>query len=499
VPIKAKAFSGPTQHLTLSHPFFAYKSKLDAGVPIGIDVETKALVLFDPWWLKQCGLIHSTRGAFIADKSFGKSTALKILALRLSMLAAGYDDPRLWINDHKTEGDRMEYSRIASLTGAKEFRMASMGVNPFDSRLCPNLSNLIDMAMLLCSFAEDGTKMAPRTKLALRAAVFRMFKGNKLLWSPSVLLTIAASLNSNDVRAYVREGRDLLQREHEARMERLQALDLNEVEKAEALSQVENEFKSLLYRDMTLDFDGIAAESTNVFATLDDVFSGADAGIFGDSSSLYDMYTQHTVNRIWTGFTPRGERMMRAIDGKISIYGIENHQLDLVPHINLDDEAHKSMSNPENAAIMAYLSNIGRSVRTCHLSASPRLNDMRHGNIGSRHWEDGQTVVDGLGFLAVSRQPNNPAILAEIQERARLTNTWRDALTELPRYTFLFKLGQEVEPTVVKMFATPLELAEIQTDAASEAILRRPNLEDADDLRYYAKRNGVIFLGEEAV
>lgn len=494
MPIRGRAFRGPTQNMTLTQPFFTYDSPLNRGVPLGIDVDSKKLVMFDPWQLKQDKLIHSTQGCLIGDKSWGKSATLKILDLRLCMLAAGFSDMRDAMNDHKVEGDRMEYSRMSDLKGAVEFMMAKMGVNPFDHRLCPLLSNLISMATLLASFAAPGGIVHHNDRLSLRVAVFKMFCMRKELWSPGILLWAIRTMDDADVELYHEQAENMLRQEHRARMKRLKDAGLD----PEDLRAVQKEFSELVNRPVTVDGSRIIQNADNVFALLDDIFNGDDAGLFGDSSTLYDMYSQPTVNKIWSGMTPRGEAIMRSLDSMITIYAIENRNLALVPHINLDDEKFISMSNIVNARTTAYKSKIARSVYTCDLAACQRLGDLRHGEQGSQHWNYGQSVINDFGFLMMSRQPNDPVILAELQARARLNNRMRDRLTRMPRYCFMVKLSDEIPVTTVRIFATPNELQVIPSDAATDSVLHRPDLANAEDLEYYAAINGVTYLGEAA-
>lgn len=479
--IRARAFGGPTQHLTLTHPFYGTDSALRYGVPIGIDMMTRQLVYFDPWYLKSIGAIHSAQGLFIADKGIGKSATMKIFTVRLGTLSAGYQAMRMSVNDHKNEGEQMEYTPLIETIGAKVFTMASMRVNPLDYRLCPKLSNLIDMAIMLCSFSTAQLDIVAKT--ALRVAVYRMYRMDKELWSLSLLHAIVRSMMLEDVDAYFRDSSVVLREEQH---DRLKELDLQNL--SEQYSEIDE-------RSFSVDRNEIVHAATRVYHILDDLVSGEDAELFGTSRGLYEMYTQRANGKNWSGLTARGETIMRTLDAKIKSYAIENRDYRLIAHLELDDERHRSIDNLANARASAYFSKVARAVPTCNISATHRLGDLRKGGYGSEAYNLGDSIINDMGFVMIGRQRNSKTIIDELHEKYRLSTVQRDYLPALPPYCFMFKLGEEFEPTFVRIFATPMELSIIQTDSANESMLSRPDVMSPADLQRYADTNGVRYLG----
>lgn len=482
--IRARAFGGPTQHLALVHPFYGAKSVLGAGVPIGIDMMTRQLVYFDPWYLKSIGAIHSAQGLFIADKGIGKSATMKILTVRLGMLSAGYQAMRMSVNDHKNEGEQMEYTPLIETIGAKVFTMANMRVNPLDHHLCPKLSNLIDMASMLCGFSSGQLDVIAKT--ALRVAVYRMYRMPKELWSLSLLHAIVRSMTLDDVDAYFRESSRILSEEQHERLKQLR------------LDALSNQYAEVESREFSIDQQDVIHAAARVYHMLDDLVSGEDANLFGTSNGLYEMYTQRANGKNWSGLTARGETIMRTLDAKIKSYAIENRDYRLIAHLELDDERHRSIGNLANARASAYFSKVARAVPTCNISATHRLSDLRKGGFGSEAYNLGDSIINDMGFVMIGRQRNSKAIIDELHEKYRLTAVQRDYLPALPPYCFMFKLGEEFEPTFVRIFATPKELSIIQTDSANESMLSRPDVMSPDDLQQYAAANGVRFLGMAA-
>lgn len=481
--IRARAFGGPTQHLTLTHPFFGAQSVLRYGVPIGIDMMTRQLVYFDPWYLKSIGAIHSAQGLFIADKGIGKSATMKIMTVRLGMLSAGYTAMRMSVNDHKNEGEQMEYTPLINTIGAKVFTMADMRVNPLDYRLCPKLSNLIDMASMLCSFSALQLDVIAKT--ALRVAVFRMFSVNKELWSLSLLHAIVRTMTIGDVEDYIWSSSEILRDEQQKRLRELN------------LESLGTQYAEIDSRGFSANKQDIVDAAARVYHVLDDLLSGEDAELFGTSHGLFEMYTQRANGKNWSGLTARGETIMRTLDAKIKSYAIENRDYRLIAHLELDDERHRSISNLANARASAYFSKVARAVPTCNISATHRLSDLRRGGFGSEAYSLGDSIINDMGFVMIGRQRNSKTIIDELHEKYRLSTVQRDFLPQLPPYCFMFKMGEEFEPTFVRIFATQKELSIIQTDSANASMLRRPDVMSPLDLQRYADTNGVRYLGEE--
>ncbi len=498
--IKVRAFSGPTQHLTLRHPFATQSTVFRYGVPIGIDVFSRELVFFDPAWLKDQGLIDSMMFGFFGIKGFGKSSTLKIIALRYAMMTAGYEELRIAVNDHKVlkqerkDGSMehgMEYDSLAQLMGCVPFVMSSMRVNPFDPRICKTYSQLLAMATMLAGFSTTD-ELNARTRRALRVAVLRMFLMGDELWSPAMLLDIIRTLRVEDVTAYHTHHRSLLTSEHDRRRSQLSRL-LSDVE----LRKLDERFKEQIDRDVTISNELTLAAKEHLFDLLDDVFSGPDADLFGNSHGMFDMYAQRASVRQWTGFASggNGETIMRTLDAQLRTFAIENGQMELLAHLELDDERHKSISNIVNARASAYFSKISRSLPITNLSATQRPSDLRKGAVGSEHYNLGESIIDDFGGTLFARQRGTKAALDEIQERYMFTNMQRAMLPRLPKYTMFFKPNEEFPATLMRVFATPAELKYLKTDQSNEQLLLRPGIGNLEAIERYAKTNGVKLVG----
>lgn len=493
--ISASVFSGPTNVMAMGHPFIGPGSTNVPGVLVGIDARTRELVSMDPWLLKNAGVIHSAFGVVLAPKGYGKSATLKILAIRLMMLSAGYQTMHVAINDYKPEGRASEYELFTQACRSRVFKIAQSSVNPFESRLFMSADNrvyelgLLGVAEMICEFVKEG-RLVGNEGVALRIALYTMLKHPETLWGLHTLFKLLRSITRDQIRGYYDNLDSKLLGQLLLRNQRI-------TDPAQKL-QVELQIRELAgARDNPLPED-VQQAGGYVSTLLARVLYGSYGHMWGDTQSLYEMYTQRAVTKDWRDVDKEPETLWRTIDTRIKVAAIENNRLDLLPHIEIDDEKHKSMDNPVYARSHSFFSEIARSTHTCSLSATHRLSSIRKGGVGSELYALGDTIINNLGWVMLGRQDNVPSILDELQARYRLSNTDTRLLTSLPKYTFGMKLGEEEPLRFVRVFATPKEMEILRTDGATDRMIDRPNVLHPAQIQRFADENGIVYLGQSA-
>lgn len=490
--INASVFSGPTDILALGHPFASVAYNETPGVPIGIDARSHALVYFDPWLLKNAGLIHSPFGMFTGPKGFGKSTAMKCIFLRLMTLAAGFDAMQSAINDYKPEGLLSEYDPVSKVSQSEVFKMSDMRVNPFEPSLYRSVNNttyelgILGTSEAICSFANNAD-LRGDDNTAHRIGIYAMLQYDEMFWSLPTLFKCLRSISDRQIDAYYDSLDSKLQSQLVAR--------LDSVKTQEVRTSVESEIKQIVQASDNRDYKSIKAAANNVAAMLGKVLTGSYANMFGDDHSLYRMLTQPVVTKDWRGIEPEAEKLMRILDTRIKISAIENNRTDLLPHVEVDDEKHKSMDNIVYARSHSYFSEIARGTHTCNLSATHRFDSIRRGGVGSELYGLGETIINNLGFVFIGRQNDDPKILDELQTRYNLSNADTRQLTELPPYTFGLKVGETERIRFVRIFVTPNELEVVKTNAATDRMIKRPDVYNTAQLKMFAEANGIDFVG----
>jgi hypothetical protein len=493
--IKAAVFTGPTNLVAMGHPFVRPGHTDTPGVPLAIDIHTRELICMDPWLLKNAGVISSAFGLILGPKGHGKSSTMKIIDLRLMMIAAGYQMMRVAINDYKPEGKASEYQKLTEACRSIAFAIAHSSINPFEAQLFMSAANnvyelgILGIAKMFCEFAKES-RLTGDEGTALRVALHAMLKYDPANWTPHTLYKLLRSITDDQIMAYNLDLDKKLQGQLEARLERV-------TDKNQKLL-VTTEIRDIVGAQDNGSNASVRRAGIYVSTLLARVLFDSYGSMFGGAQSYYKMITQRAVTKDWRGVEPEAETLMRLFDTHVKISAIENNRLDLIPHIELDDEKHKSMGNLQYARSHSYESEIARGIHTCNLSATHRLGSIRQGAVGSELYNLGNTIISNLGFVIIGQQNDQPEILDEIQSRYSLSNSDTRQLTTLPDYVFGFKVGEQEPLRYGRVFATPKELEILGSNAATDRMIDRPDILNPEEIERFARENGVTYLGEVA-
>lgn len=488
--INASVLSGPTNLLAMGHPFVRPSYAQVPGFPFAIDVHSREIVMFDPWLLQNAGVIHSAFGLVIGPKKHGKSSTLKILSLRCMMASAGYDRVRVWINDYKPEGKSSEYDRYTKLCRSIVYQLSEGRVNFFERKLFMTDDNelfetgILSIAEMFCEFVFGKPLIGDRAT-ALRVAVAAMLRSDESLWTIQSLRKHLLGITADDILLYHLDLDGKLRTQLEERIAKVSK---------EYRPNVEAELNALINRTDNYSIGEIQRAGDFVSTLITQIMTGSYANMFGNNS-LYDILTQRAVTFDWRGLTPNAETLGRSLLTRVKTNAIEQNRLDLVPHIELDDEKHKSMDNLTYAKSHAFFSEIARGLHTCNLSATHRLDSIRKGGVGSELYAAAETIINNLGFVLIGRQENDESRLKELQDRYRLSNSMRNDLTSLPPYTFVYVAGETEKPRVIHTIATPHELPILETGAATARMINRPDVFNVEDIQRFAIQNNLVYLG----
>lgn len=502
--INASVFTGSTNLMAMAHPFAGPAGPYDVksgtpigGIPLMIDIRTREVIVIDPWLLKNNRIIHSAFGIVLGPKGHGKSSLLKILANRLSLLSAGYGMMRMAINDYKPEGSSSEYEKFTKRMRSTVFAIASMRVNPFEARLFVAPGDdvyelaILRIAEVLFEFVNENSANGANAE-AVRVGVSKMLRYDSLFWSPELLFNCLRTIADDDISTYNNSLREKLKGQMQQR------IDSPLVTSESVRSDLVNQLTSVDGQTINLRNEEIKQAGIYMSQQLGNILHGSYGDMFGVEHSLYDMLTQRVATKDWRGVPPAAESLMRILDTEIKIAAIEKNRLDLLPHIELDDEKHKSMGNLVYAKSHSHFSEIARGTHTCNLSATHRLRSIRRGGSSSELYDLGNTVIDNLGFAFIGRHEVNDPGLGELCERYSLTETDRGLIPMLPNYTFGIVLGNQ-RIRYGRVFALQSEMSFLGTDSATDRMVSRPGIISPEQLRRFAIENGVAYLGTNVI
>jgi len=497
----------------MAHAFIGSASTaFGRGVAWGINTRTQEVEYFNPWAMKEAGVLDSMFGLFLGMIKHGKSMAMKVLAIRLMMLAAGYDTMRTVINDYKPEskeGDDSqgsEYGEFSRVARSIVHRIADMQMNPLEERMFVSKGKgayelgILSMAKAIIEFSK-GTPLFGHEDTSLRIAVYTMLKSDASLWGLGLLAKLLRSITLDQITEYYAKLDDKLRVQLEERLATMLELgsqgDQNLDTRMKLRAGVTEQISQLVNAKDNTDLREIQSAGDRVASFLESVLHGSFGKMLGDKTSMYEMSTQRAVTKDWRGVKSADETLMRIIDTAFMTSAVENHQLDLLPHLRIDDEQHKPMRNPTYAEGQVYFGEIARGLHMCSLSASHRLDSLRPGGEGSHLFNLGNTHIGNMGWFAVGRQNNDARQLKELQDRLGFTNTERDNLPRLSKRVFAVKYAEAEPIRYVQVVATPMEIAMGKTEGAVERMMDRPDINNPEDIVRFARKNNLTLAGSK--
>lgn len=508
--IKSPVLTTTTSLTAMANGFIGSASTaFGRGIAFGINTVTREVEYFNPWAMKEAGILESMFGIFLGKIMVGKSMAMKVIAIRLMMLAAGYDTMRTVINDYKPEGGTddgiggSEYGRFSQVAQSTVYRIANMQINPLEERMFASRGQgayelgILSMAKVIIEFSKNG-KLVGHEDTSLRIAVYAMLRHDSSLWGLGLLAKLLRSITREQIENYYKVLDDKLKVQLENRITTLHDLgstgDTNRADRMRLQQGVFEQLNQLVNAKDNTNFAFIQSAGDRVATYLESVLHGSFGKMLGDKHSLYDISTQRAVTKDWRGVSADDETLMRIIDTSFMTSAVENHQLDLLPHLMLDDEMHKPLSNETYAEGRQFFGEIARGLHLCAMSASHRLDSLRKGGVGSNLYDRGEAIINNMGWFGVGRQVKNANHLKELQDRLGCTDTQRDNLAQLPKRVFAMKYGEAEPVRHVQIVATPLEIEMGKTEGAVQRMMDRPDINNPDHLVRFAGQNNLSLV-----
>lgn len=491
--IKSTVFSWTPETASMAQPWYSPAHPNVPGVPIGVNIFTRKLVMFDPWLLKNAGVITSARGMILGEKGHGKSTLMKLLAIRLGALAAHRERMRILINDHKPEDGHAEYRALTDFFESTVYRLADHQVNIFDKEMGITPSDTLEIAINVAEFVGEK-KLQGFEPFALQLAVFKMLRMERAEPSPLLLERLLYSLEDTDLKQYFDVSNDILKTSAMDRQAELDELArLNGGEPRDVISDIE----LVTERPHNIPMHELQRAGAYCATLLGMTRAGNYGEMFGGNASMRDVLTQTAVTLDWTGVPVKAKSLLRTILMICKASAIARNDHGLMPHISLQDEVSQSMEDLVFAKQAAKESKIARGLREFEISGTHRLSDYRKGGVGSELHGYGNSIINDTSLFFLGKQPGDRENLDELQERFNLNQTHREFLTRIPKYCFGLSLGDQ-KTIFFRVIATPLEKELIKTDAATEAMVDRlPVWQSPDVQRRIAMMNGVEMIGAD--
>ncbi len=484
---KGKVYKGIPSNVAMYAPWVAPRHLGNEGMPIGVDMRTNKLVVFDPWMLQRLRIIHSTIILILGDKNHGKTTLMQSLTLRLMALQAGHVEGipvemRARIHNRKPEDGEPEYKPLTDYLHSPTFSLNQDALfNLFDMSMGMGVWDLLDTAVNVCETAAEHplTGFQP---LNLQVAVYKMLRDFKDIASPEILEVLLRGLDVSDVEAYY----DASDNELLGSLETVLG----------ARPELRSQLQLTMNRPKNIPQEQFRNDAGLASTYLGRVLRGDFGRMFGGQKSLRSTLSLPMSTWDWTGVNPRATSLLEAMIWKWNAIGLSGKDVGIIPHINLGDEESDGLNNLMHARFMAAFVKKARAFHTADIRATQYQSDIRNaGAEGSEMRGHAESILLGTGLRFIGRQPKDDAVLNDLAQLG-ISDLDLDYLTTLPVGCWGIKVVDH--PLVfAQHILTPTEDRIIQSNSASKRMTDRVPVLSTEEMRQRAISVGILKLGQE--
>lgn len=486
---KGRLFTAPPRSAAQWHPFSAPAPLSQSGIPLGVNLRTRRIVMFDPWMMKRLGVLHSLMFLVLGQKGFGKSTLLKTLAIRFAMLQAGQTNGvanpmRIRMHDRRREtGYGENKPTIDYLWGEHIVLNRAQSINLLDLSIGTNIWDILDIMVNACELAS-GRQLEHYQPLALQVGVHKLLTHDPALVSLELLENIIRRLEVRDVDAYFRATDSQLLGNYRKQL----------ADRPDLLQQLGSDLEGT-HHIVESDFQ---RDASLVAGYIGRILYGEYGRIFGGTRPLEQLLNHPVANWDWSGLTDKARQLLIAMQWKWQMIAHDNNRHDLIPHVNIGDEDHELMSSLMHVRFWAAYSAKARAFSTGDFQATQYLSQISQaGGEGSEIRGLAGNILRGVGCYFLGHIGDDDLNAEEAYSRLGVSDQDIRVLKQGGPGCFGI-LVPEHKLTYYQHIITPNEAVLVQTNAANDAMVDRvPVLSDPGVLASWrtATKNGYEYIG----
>lgn len=476
-------------------PWIAPGHPCDYGLPIGIDMRTRQVVLFDPYYMMLSGVTFSTVYEIIGQVKYGKSTFEKILAMRFLGRWARHNGEiskmRIQLSTSKTEAGESEIKPLIDHYEGEMIYLRDESINAFDPYFGTRAVELLDTAVGLAESGADNHRLGADNfkALALQVGLHVILKregvqpaaGQEGL-SSQMLEAVTRTLRKADVIDYYASTNNLILDDYaDALVDRP---DLRERLNVSLFEPVIDE----------LDFTRDAAV---VASNIGRVHSGDFGGMFGGHKPFTDVQRGRLVGFEWGGVPDRARTLLQALIWKgLRIASEPGGDTSIVPHARFGDEAARSMENLMSVRARADYVRTSRAHQTFDLQAAQYYSQVtRVGDADTEIRNHARNIQKGIAGRFIFRLPPDDEY-GEQLAREGASDYDIQRMYNLPVGHCAFVVPGR-KAVFMAVLPTSVEEPLIQTNAALESMTTPPPAPFETQLQQHAALYGVTQLGDQ--
>jgi len=496
--IHTRAFSGTPESAALLQPWMSTAHPQPVGVWLGVDLSTGEHLFIDPWLLKHNGFVNSLMTMVLGQKGRGKSTLAKVLCMRLFPLAAGNGHLSIRLNNLKPEDGKAEYKGLSDHFRSTVITLRNQQINIFDQQMLSEETDLLDVAVNVSEFSA-GKSLQRYEPLALQVGMYRMLRDYDAAVSPEVLEGLLRRLDQHDVDEYYRAVDGRLQQSLGRYFSPEVLSKLGPDEHQRRHDMWNRLVKHEMARPHHIDLGMFQHDASLVSSYLGRVIHGDMGKLFGGRGSLRPLLTQPATTLDWTGLNTKSTSLMRSLMWKTQTAALVQNDLEVIPHLDIDDEDHGSWNNLVYARSKSEYHKIARAFPTMNLQLTHRIADYKSvGEEGSEQRQKATNMLRDIDIWFVGRQNDDRVTLRDIQETLGFSGPEAYALTRLQTGQFALKIG-DLKPIFFQLVLVPSEIPVVKTDRATARMVDRIPMANDPDVRRrleQAAARGIRTIGQ---
>lgn len=511
--IKGTALQGTPYSAALLQPWIAPAHPVHGGIPVGLDLRTRKVVMFDPWELKLRSIISGMIFLSLGERDTGKSTQLKTLMIRSMGLQATIDkltgnpEPmRARLHGRKREGNEDEMAPTNNFLRGTLLRLKDVSsLNLFDPSMGLAEWDMLEIAINIAEYSL-GRELTGFQPLALQVGVHNMLKLSPEKICLETLERIVRTSSIEDIDAYFKDVDTKTDAMLKSAVVENQPGVLTETKFTERKP----------HRVPAADYERDASSGA---AALNRVIAGrGDYGnTFGGTGSLRNYLQDPMLTLDWNGMGLRPRGLLEAMLQKWQAMAADRNDTSLIPHLNGSDEASEAMTSVAYSRFRVKNIIASRAYHTADYElAQNELQITEAGEEGTELRKNGRQISLGVGARWVFRQPENDAVLHGLHQTTGMSDQDLNYTTRMPNHCTALCIPNR--PAVfMQWFITPTEVNLVGTNSAVESMSERVHVTSLDtyrervrnlqeqglkvmsgkELRAHAAQHGVIDLSKD--
>jgi len=468
-------------------------------------MRTGRVVYFDPWLLKDMGLITGLIFLMLGVRGSGKTSLLIELITELIARQAGIDKKTGYPNemnvrittrkanmgneddeelDEDDENSEAEFKATNDFLYGNFVDINQQGfINIFDPKMGMSEWDLLETGVNVCELANNEVPLINFQPLALQVGVHKMLTQFSAIASPEVLEVATRTLTMYDLENYF----------FRSNSEVLGTFDKVLAQQPELKAQL----GVTMNKPHNVPKQEFLHDAGFVSAQMGRVLRGDFGHVFGGTNSLHDILSDTVTTLNMTGLNSKARTLVESMLWKWNTIAMTRKDYGLIPGINIGDEEHEGA---ESLMYMRYWAqNVAkaRAYRTADFRATQYRKQLTEaGSEGSEIRAKANQINTGIGAHFIGRMADIDSAVEDLSGFGVAEHDIMNTVDYGPgQFGFLIP-GQPIFPFQALLTPTQFELA--RSDQATESMMEFMPVMSFEHIQERERQVGFVQLGVDS-